>query len=163
MKKWKLIIATLTLVTIAGGTLFTVWANSPTTFVAPSKADIFTLVNNERAKLGVHSLKLDSDIETVAQMKADDFVAKGYYSHYIPGINKQYTDDMYRYIKGRCSTISENINNNVVSAENALTSWMGSASHRQAILDARYTTTGIGVSQDSDGDYFVVQQFCVNK
>ena len=161
--KWKLIIATLTLVTIAGGTWFTVWANSPTTYVAPDKRDLLTLVNGERAKIGIANLELDADLGVVAQMKADDFVAKGYYSHNIPVINKQYSDDMYAHIDGKCSVVSENINNNVVSAKQAVASWMGSAPHKQAMLDSRYTTTGIGVSQDSDGDYFVVQQFCINK
>ena len=158
--KWKLAIITVVISLIAGGAWFTAWANTPSTYPKPDKTEILSLVNAERLKTGAKALVQSDDMQTVAQMKADDFVAKGYYAHNIPGINKQYSDEMFAHVDGKCEAISENITNNIINAKHALESWMGSPPHRHAILDERYTSTGIGVSQDVDGDYFVVQQFC---
>lgn len=48
---------------------------------------------------------------------------------------------------------------NIHTAETSMNWWMNSPSHKQAILDPKYTLTGIGVSHGN----IVVQHFCVAK
>lgn len=63
-----------------------------------------------------------------------------------------------------CSIVSENLywrDAPDTTDRDALVGWMGSEPHRNAILDPRYTDTGIGIA--GDDKKVVVQHFCIAK
>ena len=122
----------------------------------PLNADtIFNLVNAERKKAGVKPLVRDARLDQSAQTKADDMANNNYFAHINPttGVNG------YKLIpSGLCSYQSENINA-ALTNEEAVTEWMNSEPHRNAILDQQYDISGIGLAWQ--GDYYIVtQHFC---
>lgn len=129
----------------------------------PDPEELLELVNAERAKVGVAPLEIDENVQTVAQMKADDFKERDYYSHNIKGTNYTLTDEMASISHKSCKSSSENINADTHTSRQTVDKWMASPPHKKAILDPAYTLTGLGVSEDKDGDYYSVQHFCIAK
>jgi uncharacterized protein YkwD len=130
----------------------------------PLNADkIFELVNQERAKAGVPPLIRDSRLDASAQFKADDMVARNYFDHNDPsnptimnGVQKAYELTEHKV----CSYASENIvwikyKTPQEDNQEAVDWWMNSKAHHDAMLDAKYTLTGLAVK---DGK--IVQHFC---
>lgn len=126
-----------------------------------------SLLNEERLKAGLPALTVDPSLNESAQAKADDMLANNYYAHTNPTTGKHgysYISDMAR---GKCLTSSENIAAGDMTAESAVKGWMESESHRNAILDPRYTMTGIGITSKNNDPasgrqdyYYLVQHFC---
>lgn len=129
----------------------------------PTAKEMLELVNMEREKHGAKPLTIDPNVQKSAQLKADDFSKRDYYSHIIKGTKYTLTQEMEKYINASCSYSSENINGDILNSKSAIDTWMGSKPHKKAILDKRYTLTGFGISQEKDGDYFTVQHFCIAK
>lgn len=179
----KLMIATMVIVTIASYAVWVWAANRTAPELAAQKAvtpvkqervmtkydigppdtdELLEMVNAERAKVGVAPLVMDENVRMSAQLKSDDFVERDYYSHTIKGYDKgTLTAEMAYYVNQSCSSSSENINAGVYSTQSAMAKWLASEPHRKAILDAKYTSTGYGISKDKNGEYYVVQHFCV--
>lgn len=44
-------------------------------------------------------------------------------------------------------------------ADEAVTGWLGSPSHRSQMLEPSYTDTGVGIARDESGNWYVVQLF----
>ncbi len=125
----------------------------------PTEQSILTAVNAERAKVGVAPLQLHPSVSKAAQLKADDMIARNYRHHELPeDKNTIATSEMLSYIS-LCSVYSENFvyNDYAISSKGAMSWWLNSPSHKAAMLDPKYTYTGIGVG---DGK-LVVQWFCV--
>lgn len=121
---------------------------------------IFDLVNAERAKNGVQPLARDARLDATAQARTDDMVARNYFSHNDPIDGRKMIDDQYYIDEWKiCKLGSENISqmedptgdNNI----DTINGWMGSESHRNAILDQQYDISGIAVTGNK-----VVQHFC---
>ncbi len=121
---------------------------------APTVARLLELTNAERAKAGVAPLELDERLNQSAQKKADEIVATGIYEHEDANGTVTAFKDIPRYMK-ECMWYSENLNNNSIDVIATVQSWMGSQSHRNAILDKRYEYTGFGINLG-----YVVQHFC---
>lgn len=135
--------------------------NSSQEQIPPNKEELLRLVNEERAKAGVTPLDAEKTLEMSAQYKADDLNARNYFTHEDPTTGKN-NGILWAYDNGAaCSYISENLvdttNARLVDDVNreAVASWLNSPSHRQALLDARYETTGFGISNGK-----IVQHFC---
>jgi uncharacterized protein YkwD len=41
----------------------------------------------------------------------------------------------------------------------ALRGWLGSETHRTNLLDPQWTSTGVGVAEDGNGDIYITQLF----
>lgn len=128
--------------------------------IVPLDADvIFTKINNERVKNGLKPLVRDARLDATAQQRADDMVARNYFSHFDPIDGHKMIDDQ----DFQCTGGSENISMTVPGETgdyniNTVNSFMNSKSHRDAILDTRYTLTGVAISKDK-----IVQHFCITK
>ena len=129
----------------------------------PDPQEMLELVNAERKKVGVAPLTIDVNVQKSAQLKADDFSERDYYSHIVKGTEYTLTDEMADYVERSCISSGENINGDIYTSQEALDTWLGSPPHKEAILNAEYTLTGFGVSNDKDDDYYAVQHFCVTK
>ena len=125
----------------------------------PTEEAILKAVNSERAKVGVAPLQLHPNLSKTAQMKADDMVARNYRSHYMPDTNQPLTEEMKSLQVAACINSSENLtwNDSGTDTKQSIDWWLSSPPHKAAMLDPKYTYTGIGVG---DGRV-VVQHFCV--
>ena len=125
----------------------------------PTELSILNAVNTERAKVGVAPLKLHPNLSKTAQMKADDMIARNYRGHYMPDTNQPLTEEMRRLQVAACTNASENLtwNDSGTDTKQSIDWWLSSPPHKAAMLDPKYTYTGIGVG---DGKV-VVQHFCV--
>ncbi len=99
-------------------------------------------------------------MDKAAQTKADDMLARGYFSHNTPDGHTPWdfiTTSGYNYI-----TAGENLAVNFTQAENVEAAWMNSPGHRANILNKNYQNIGIGISQGTYQGHqaiFVVQMF----
>lgn len=120
-----------------------------------SNQEWLSAINSERQKVGVAPLQLDARLNTSAQRKAAEMASEGLDS--TPHANKQGIAG-YTYAEKadpNCTYVSENIIWDYKSVPDAVNWWMNSSTHRQAILDFKYTTTGFG-----SAGIFTVEHFC---
>jgi hypothetical protein len=126
-----------------------------------SEAVIFNRVNEERIKHGLPMLSWAPDVAEVAHSHSEDMAVKGYFSH----VNRD------------GETLETRLENAgivfAVSAENLFSSndftkivdesvnrWMKSPGHRDNLLNADFTETGIGIYKAVQGDdYYITQVF----
>lgn len=123
-----------------------------------SRSVLLKLVNRERAKVGVHALKMMPELNKTAQLKANEMAKLEYFGHYNPETGKSSGLDFMRQ-HTRCAVIAENLIYNpsypARPARDAVDGWLSSPSHRKAMLNPRYETTGFGIKNGR-----IVQHFC---
>lgn len=118
-------------------------ATAPSKPTPPTVDELLRLVNEERAKVGVAPLVIDPLLNQSAQMKSDDMALNNYFGHV--DANGKHGWDYINDVNKRCTSASENIVG-VATATGAIDWWMGSDSHRLALQDPKYESTGIGIS-----------------
>lgn len=125
----------------------------------PTRAQLLTLVNAERAKHGAAPLKEDVRLDASAQMKAQDEQTYGYFGHVSPSTSPFAGKQGYLLINDTgiyCKTDSENLTTGTPNtAEAAVSAWIASTPHHKAMIDNTYTLTGFGISGDN-----IVEHFC---
>lgn len=120
---------------------------------------LFDGQNRERAAVGLPALRQDGALQGVAQRRANDMAARGYFSHTSPtgetafslidaaGINAPYAAENIGY-----NTMAD-----AQSASSILAGFMASSGHRANILSARYTRVGVAVAVAANGTkYYAV-------
>lgn len=128
-----------------------------------TRENLLRLVNEERAKVGVDPLEIDETLNQSAQWKAEDMQNLNYRDHHRPGeaenAGLNHARELLSQIPLDCKTISENLSwnsdNSELSANQAINWWKSSQLHYQAMIDPRYTHTGIGTTHS-----ITVQHFC---
>ena len=131
----------------------------------PDAQEMLELVNQERAKVGAAPLKLDERLNASAQEKADDMQNRGYYGHVSPEGTRG-TLFVFKHMPSKCRYAGENLaevsttDSRFGSSRFTIDNWMHSTKgHREAILDAKYSLVGFGISKQGY-DLIVVQHFC---
>ena len=120
------------------------------------ETQILNLVNQEREKVGLPILTLNTKATKAANIRAKELASS--LSHTRPdGSNFSTALDrvgitMYR-------GCGENIAAGHSSAETVMKAWMNSSGHRSNILHANYKELGIGYYEDSAGEKYWVQLF----
>lgn len=119
------------------------------------RTQIIDKVNEERRKAGAKPLTYNVYLESSAQQYAIDMAEQGFFGHVSPsgqtlkdrvGATGYYDRSFSKdcdCIKGY--TFGENIARGQKSAEDVMTAWMKSPSHKEAILNPDYTDIGVGV------------------
>ena len=107
-----------------------------------------TLVNEIRAEAGLNSLKWDSNLETVANVRANEISEK--FSHTRPNGRQWYT--VNSKIQG-----GENLAFGFNTAEDVVDAWMNSPTHRDNILYSDFNKVAISIYEE-DGTYYWAQQ-----
>lgn len=129
---------------------------------AITASNIISLTNASRQEYALAGLKENNILDIAAQAKADDMLARSYFSHNTPDGRTPWsfiTAAGYDYLMA-----GENLAVNFTEAENVEDAWMNSPGHKANILNKNFEEIGIGISQ---GDYqghaaiFVVQMFGV--
>jgi len=123
---------------------------TPTPTPTPSQVQItadqqhmLDLINQERSKAGVGQLKIDPQLQKMAQVKSDEMVAKSYFSHTSPAYGSPF--DMMKTFGIKFTSAGENIagNSSVDAAHAAL---MNSPEHKANILNSSFNYVGIGIT-----------------
>jgi len=120
---------------------------------------IFDLINEQRTKAGLPKLSIDSALFKVARLKAQDMVKNSYFSHTSPTYGSPFK--MMKTYGISYKVAGENIAGNP-SLQDAVTSWMNSATHKKNILSNSYNYIGIGVEK-SDTYGFVISTMFIRK
>jgi len=108
--------------------------------------EVIRLVNVERAKAGLSSLKYDWELARVAEYKSQDMHDKKYFSHTSPTYGSPFT--MLKNFGISYKSAGENIAMGQRSAQEVVKAWMNSEGHRANILNKNYTHIGIGYVKD---------------
>ena len=118
--------------------------------------EVFNLINQQRTNNGLSALKMDSEVQRVAKIKAQDMATNNYFSHTSPTYGSPF--DMLSSFKISYKSAGENIAGNS-SNKAAVTAWMNSSGHKANILNSSYNYTGIGVVSSSKYGKIYVQMF----
>lgn len=123
-----------------------------------SVSDLLTTTNQERTSNGVAALSLNSQLTSAAQAKANDMVARNYWSHNPPDGSPWWsviTNAGYNY-----KSAGENLAYGYLTSADAVTGWMNSPGHRANILNAGFSEVGFGFANSAnfngDGEETVV-------
>lgn len=118
-------------------------------------SEVVRLVNVERAKEGLASLKTSDSIMDAAQVRASELLQS--FSHDRPDGRTCFTaldEASVRYY-----TAGENIAAGQSTPETVVNSWMNSPGHRANILNAGFTTIGVGHVTGGGYGHYWVQMF----
>lgn len=113
-----------------------------------NSSDLLQNTNKQRAANSKASLKLNSQLSAAAQAKAQDMVARDYWSHNTPDGSPPWAFIMnygYQYQKA-----GENLAHGFDSSSETVIGWMNSQTHRQNLLDDSYTEVGFGIANSPD-------------
>ena len=116
--------------------------------------EVVTLVNQERAKVGLPALKVDNQLAKTARLKSQDMHDKKYFDHTSPTYGSPF--DMMKQFGITYKTAGENIAYGQKTPAEVMNAWMNSPGHKANILSKDFTHIGVGYVQD--GSYWT-QQF----
>ena len=97
---------------------------------------------------GLAGLTMNSKLTAAAQAKADDMIARNYWSHNTPDGKEPWTfmdAQGYNYQKA-----GENLAYGFTTSNDTVIGWMNSPGHRANILDTAYKEVGFGFANGSD-------------
>ncbi|MFJ7509061.1 CAP domain-containing protein [Peribacillus simplex] len=121
---------------------------------------VLSLVNEERSKSGLPSLKMDTAISNVAILKSEDMRDSNYFNHTSPRYGSPF--DMMKSFGISYKYAGENIAAGQPSADAVMKSWMNSPGHKANILNKNYTHIGIGHVTGGKYTHYWTQQFIGN-
>jgi uncharacterized protein YkwD len=121
----------------------------------------FELINAQRIANGESPLVWDAELCRMARMHSESMARGGFFDHTGPDGRDMVTRAHGRNVRG-WSALAENIayNQNYADpAAFAVERWMRSHKHRDNILNASFTRSGVGIARSSDGKVFLTQVF----
>ncbi len=121
------------------------------------ETEVVRLVNIERSKKGLQSLKQNWEIARVARYKSQDMINKKYFSHTSPTFGSPFK--MMESFGIRFSSAGENIAYGQNTPAEVMKGWMNSPGHRANILSPSYTNIGCGLAKTSSGVCYWTQMF----
>ena len=140
--------------TNTGGT--TSSQNTTTSSLSADEKEVFDLINRQRTNNGLSVLSIDSELQRVAIIKAQDMVDNNYFAHESPTYGTPF--NMLKSFRISYKTAGENIAANSSNSA-AVKAWMNSSGHKANILSSNYNYTGIGVVNSSKYGKIYVQMF----
>lgn len=130
--------------------------NQSTNGLTADEQETLDLINAKRNEAGLSTLQIDSELQNVARVKAQDMVDNKYFSHTSPTYGSPF--DMMKNYGITYKTAGENIAGNS-SNSGAVNAWMNSEGHRANILSNNYNYTGLGVVSSLKYGKIYVQMF----
>lgn len=112
-----------------------------------SQSGLLGATNSQRAANGVGALALNSLLNQAAQAKANDMVARNYWSHNTPDGNPPWVfidATGYSYKKA-----GENLAYGFDTSSDAVVGWMNSPSHKANMLDGAFDQVGFGIANSA--------------
>lgn len=108
-----------------------------------SPSEVIRLTNEQRAANGLTALSENPSLDSAAQAKGNDMLAKGYWAHFAPDGTSPWSFFLSFGYKYRYA--GENLARDFSDAGSAVNAWMNSPSHKENILNPNYREIGIGV------------------
>lgn len=144
--------------------IFTIFEAKPnvvfasTTSSAQAMEDqVIKLVNVQRARRGLQSLRKNTTLAKIARYKAQDMVNRHYFSHISPTYGSPFK--MMENFGIRFSAAGENIAMGQRTPQEVMNAWMNSPGHRANILSPSYTQIGVGFAKSKNGVCYWTQEF----
>ncbi|WP_225846462.1 CAP domain-containing protein [Streptomyces sp. HPF1205] len=125
--------------------------SATTDAVAAARAQILSLVNQQRASAGCSPLTADSALDRLAQNFSDDMAARGFFDHTDPDGNTPW--DRAKKL-GITDLGGENIARGQADVQAVMDAWMNSPGHRANILNCDYKTLGVGIHFGTGGPWW---------
>ncbi|MFI9750277.1 CAP domain-containing protein [Streptomyces collinus] len=114
-------------------------------------AQVLSLVNEERAKVGCSPVAANSALAGLAQRYSEDMDARGFFDHTDPDGRTPWD----RAEKAGISNLGgENIARGQADAAAVMDAWMNSPGHRANILNCDFKTLGVGVEFGPGGPWW---------
>lgn len=113
-----------------------------------SSSGLLEATNQRRIANGVNSLTINSKLTAAAQAKANDMVARNYWSHNTPEGDEPWVfvkNAGYAYLRA-----GENLAYGFDSSNETVIGWMNSPTHKANLLDAAFTEVGFGYANSSN-------------
>lgn len=111
--------------------------------------EILTLVNQERAKVGVAPLKLSSELNSIANERAVE--SSNYFSHTRP--NGESCFSIFEDNDIDYSYCGENLAAGNSTAKETVEQWINSPGHYANMIDPEFTELGVGFYHDDNSTY----------
>ncbi len=132
------------------------WTSMQVDELSVDEEEMLRLVNKEREKEGLRSLKIDLRLVKVARAKSQDMIDEEYFDHFSSNYGSPF-DMMHRldinyYLAGETIAGASTVR----SAHQAL---MNSPGHRSNILNPDYTHIGIGIIKGGPYGRMYSQEF----
>ena len=125
----------------------------------------FLLINQKRAENGLSAVSWSEEVAKVARLHSENMVRFKFFGHKgMDGKNVDGRADSFGLT--RWTRIGENIAYNrgyQNPVETAVEKWMLSTSHRENLLDDRWTETAVGIAVTDEGTYYFTQVFLKRK
>ena len=115
---------------------------------------VLELVNQERAKAGVHPLRLNQDLQDAAAIRAEEITR--HFSHERPDGSSCFT-----LLRNRNRTLGENIAAGNATPKEVVAQWMHSPALRANILNKSFKELGVGYCRKEGTEYthYWIQMF----
>jgi hypothetical protein len=143
------------LLLLLGGLFMNVWmplqSSSPVTLAYATemtRSGLLSSTNSQRANNGAGALSLNELLNAAAQAKANDMVARNYWSHNTPDGQEPWVfidAQGYSYTKA-----GENLAYGFSTSNATVIGWMNSPSHRANMLDTAFSEVGFGFANSSN-------------
>ncbi|MDR2504944.1 MAG: CAP domain-containing protein [Oscillospiraceae bacterium] len=130
---------------------------APTTpSLVAQEFEVLAMINEERAANGKSQLVMDAELQELARLKSQDMAENNYFAHESPTYGN--AADMLKANDYSYSAVGENISHHadIYTSHAAL---MASSGHRANILNASFTSAGIGIALDDRGYPLVTEIF----
>jgi uncharacterized protein YkwD len=122
------------------------------------REEIYGLVNRARAAAGLAPVSRNETLERQASQYACELIQYDFFAHVNPVTDTRLEDRAlafgYDY-----HVIGENLAAGQTTPQQAFTDWMNSPSHRDNILDPRFTQLGVGIRAGGSYNVYWVQEF----
>ncbi len=122
------------------------------------RGEIFRLVNEERAQFGLGAVSRNAQLEAQASAYACEMIQFDFFAHENPVTGttlRERTDEFgYDY-----AVVGENLAAGQTTPLQAFNDWLASPSHRENILDERFTELGVGIMTGGSFGTYWVQEF----
>lgn len=120
------------------------------TSVTAYEQKVINLVNEIRVQNGLKALAYDWELSRVARYKSQDMKDNRYFAHTSPVYGTP--GQMVKSFGISYKSVGENIARGYRTPQAVVDGWMNSSGHRANILNAKYTSIGVGYV--ADGHYW---------
>lgn len=140
------------IISLIGSIFLSFWQPAPGSTLAyateMSAGGLLSATNSHRANSGKAALALNQKLINAAQAKANDMIARNYWSHTTPDGQQPWVfidNTGYKYSKA-----GENLAYGFATSSDAVTGWMNSPAHKDNMLDGTFTEVGFGYANGSN-------------
>lgn len=114
--------------------------------------DIIKLVNVERKKRGLRTLKQSNHLQQIIYLRNHDLAKENYFNHVSPKYGRW--ANFFYSSEYDFNFAGENIAAGFVTAKGFVNAWMNSPTHRANMLDPRFSKIAIAVSSGTSKSYY---------